>query len=399
MDSQLNLVLPIPIIEEIISFSSSCVKLTFRVTCKRFWRFTCEQFFPTFTTTVCGSGIIGHKDGNFNHAEFNIPCFGVLNASSTILFISDSCNFGIRKIELCTGQVTTLCGSSTNVGWKDEIGDKAHFRSPLGLALSEKENLLYVSDSWNHVIRSTDLITGRVTTIVGNPHMFGKKDGICSEATFNVPVGLALDSVSNFLYVADRENHSIRKIFLKERRVETLCGNGKKGHVDGSFEESQFFCPSDIVLNSETQELYVSDYWNRVIRSISLKNKTVKTLCGTPGVSGYENGGATQTKFNYLSGLGLDSLSHYLYATDENHVVRRISLLGEVKVDILCGTPKVAGDRDGFFPAFFHPKGIVVDPHSQSVYMIDRGNHKVKKIMDRKRVFLNDEIVFSKNTS
>lgn len=384
MDSQLNLLVPIPIMEQIISFSTLADKLAFRMTCKQFSNFTTKQFFPTFTTTLC-SNLLGHQDGKLMHAAFNRPYFGVLNASSTILYVSDRNNHVIRKIDLSTNQVTTLCGTVMNPGWKDGIGKDAQFDFPSGLALNEKENLLYISDSWNHEIRSVNLIDGRVTTMVGNSMEHRKVDGIGIKTTLYIPFGLAFDSISNVLYVAERNNHSIRRILLGEKRVETLCGNGKCGYKDGQLKEAMFNRPCDIVLNSETQELYVSDSWNHAIRIVSLKNRIVSTLCGTPKEEGYENGSAEEAKFYYPSGLGFNAQSQRLYVTDDNHVVREISLSKKIKVDTLCGIANKKGNKDGLLPEFNCLKGITIDSHTQSLYLMDHENSAIKKISLRKR--------------
>lgn len=384
MDLQLNLRLPIPIIENIIELSALSNKLTFRVTCKRFLLFTTEHFFPTLVTTLCGSKY-GHQDGDFVHVRFNGPYFGVLNASSTILYVSDHDNHVIRKIDLLTNRVMTLCGTPRKRGWNDGVGSEAQFSFPEGLALNEEENLLYISESWNHTIRSVNLIDGRVRTLFGNPKQKGRKDGIGKEATFHFPSGMAMDSISDFLYVADSHNHSIRKIILRERRVETLCGTKQAGYKDGPFESAMFYHPCNIIWNSETQELYVSESRNHVIRILSLKERTVSTLCGTPEVAGYENGVLCETKFCHPVGLGLDSSSQYLYVTDYNQVIRKIPLSKKERASTLCGIVGERGSRDGLFPTFNLPRGIIVDPYSQSLYVLDFANDKVRKIIDRKR--------------
>jgi len=123
-----------------------------------------------------------------------------------------------------------------------------------------------------------------------------------------------------------------------------------------------------------------------VIRVISLKNRRVSTLCGTPQQQGYENGIHSQSKFTYPRGLGLDINSNCLYVTDWNQVVRKISLSGEVRVSTLCGIEGKTGSRDGLNPTFNTPNGIVVDPHSQSLYLMDSESNKVRKIIDRRRI-------------
>lgn len=391
MDPQLELKIPIPIMEQIISLSSLTEKLLFRVSCKRFLQFITKHVFSTITTTLCGNKNEGYSDGVGVTAKFDGPFFGVLDSSSNLLFVSDTLNDAIRKIDLSTNQVTTLCKTPPVCSFKVGLGNKSHFHRPSGLALHKNEKILYVSNLGNDVIQSINLIDEKVTTIVGNPRGFGRKDGIGEEASFDHPCGLALDSISNFLYVADKINHAIRRVWLEEKRVETLCGGECRGYADGSFEEAIFDGPHDIALNLETQELYVSDHWNHIIRVISLVNRTVSTLCGSPGVAGFENGTHTQAKFTFPRGLGLDSNSNCLYVSDDHtHVVRKISLSKEVKVDTLCGIIGKAGSKDGIFSTFYHPAGIVVDPYSQSLYVMDYDNNKIRKIIDKNRIQLQN---------
>lgn len=171
----------------------------------------------------------------------------------------------IYKIDISSDNVDVIC----NFDSVSEIRNNC----PTGLALNEKERVLYFADARIDVIRKLDLIKGRVTTICGNANETrGSKDGIGKEALFNHPLGIALDSISNYLYVADNANHSIRRITLNERKVETLW-RGIYGCEDGLFENARFHRSYDIVLNSATQELYVSDTYTHVIRVLSLNDR------------------------------------------------------------------------------------------------------------------------------
>lgn len=137
-------------------------------------------------------------------------------------------------------------------------------------------------------------------------------------------------------------------------------------------------------MNAVTQELYVSDMWNHVIRVISLESETVKTLCGTPKMEGRENGTPSQAKFWYPKGLGFDPYSHCLYVSDQNQVIRKISLLEEGRVSTFCGIKGKDESRDGAFSTFNCPIGIAMDSHSQSLYVMEFGENKVRKIIDKK---------------
>src|SRR5262245_2540552 len=90
MNSQAQTLIPRPIIEEIISFSQLKEKLSFRISCKFFFHFTNQKYFPSFTTTLCGCGEIGYETGEALNTKLERPWFGVLDNSSNILYFSDS---------------------------------------------------------------------------------------------------------------------------------------------------------------------------------------------------------------------------------------------------------------------------------------------------------------------
>lgn len=370
MDPQVQIILPFEVIVEILKFSGNKQICILRETCKKFQRHIDIFIQPRITTIT---------------TEVNTPYFGVLDSSSNSLYVSNYGNNTIKQIDLLTNQVITTYGSPASNNLRDKMGNKVTFKSPSGLALHTKENLLYISDSYNHTIRCMNLVDGKVNTIAGRDFVIGREgssgneDGIGNEAKFFCPCGLALDSISNHLYVADSYNHSIRKIGLEDRKVETLCGSGKGGYADGPFEEAMFSVPNDVALNLNTQELYVSDTQNHIVRVLSLKNKTVSTLCGIPKEKGYANGSFTQAKFKWPFGLRLDVHSNHLYVSDENHVIRRVSLLGEVKTNILCGIPRNRRIKGNITPTFSFPKGIVIDNNSHHLYIMD--DHGIRKVV------------------
>lgn len=312
MDTQKGCIFPVPIVYEIMDICDIREETALGCTCK----LLCSHFHknhPTLTTTL--------------HLPVQIMGrFAVLDSSSNILYVSDQIYNVVYKIDLSSHKIEAIYNTSNN---------RIVYNQPTGLALNEKEKILYVADAIN-VISGINLIDGSITTLYGSGFR-GSEDGIGTQAAFHNPQGLAFDSVSNHLYVADSFNRSIRRIILNERKVETFC---KKGYIDGSLEEDHsfdlFYRPQSIVLNSKKEELYVSEPDIHVIRAISLKDKTVWTLCGTERISGYrgETGNVyDRSTINYPSGLAIDS--DYLYFTDShNQVVRKISLSGRMMENI-----------------------------------------------------------------
>jgi serine/threonine protein kinase/sugar lactone lactonase YvrE len=158
--------------------------------------------------TLAGlAGQSGQIDDIGATARFRAP-LGIAVDAAGNLFVSEFANNTIRKITP-QGSVSTLAGSAANPGWRDSLGDNAHFRNPWALAVDQSDNV-YVADKDNFVIRK---ITpdGRVSTFAGQPGQPGFADGPGPNARFKDPRGVALDGAGN-LYVADTANNALRRI-------------------------------------------------------------------------------------------------------------------------------------------------------------------------------------------
>ncbi len=156
--------------------------------------------------TISGSGVAGFSDGPAHAAQFIEP-FGVIYDRDGRLYVSDAGAQRIRVIER-NGTTRTLAGSGEPIasglwvegGYQDGPGKLARFNRPAGLAMGS-DRALYVADTNNHCIRRIDP-TGNVTTYAGQAGVAGHLDGPRNVATFDRPTGLASDAYGT-LYVAD----------------------------------------------------------------------------------------------------------------------------------------------------------------------------------------------------
>lgn len=328
--------------------------------------------FKITVSTVSGNGSAGYLDGNAASATFNTPTDVAVDSKGN-LFVSDGLNHCIRKITPL-GVVETLAGSG-NPGFVDGIGKSAKFNYPEGLIIDGQDNI-YVADADNHSIRK---ITpdGIVTTIAGDG-IRGFKNGHTASSRFNEPVSLAIEKKGT-IYVSDYSNHCIRKI-TQAGEVSTVAGNGLPGFEDGQVSSALFYNPKGIHMDTEGN-IYVADLNNYRIRKISATG-IVTTIAGT-GRAGYIDGKANSSLFHLPSDVVVDVKGNIYVADFVNSCIRKITQNGMV--------PTIAGNgsKDGFgfvdgdknSARFNLPWGIAIDAEG-AIYVADLSNNSIRKIIE-----------------
>jgi sugar lactone lactonase YvrE len=318
-------------------------------------------------TTLAGSGIAGSKDGVGSTAQF-IMLRSITSDSSGNLYVSEMLSAKIRKITP-QGLVTSIAGSGA--GAEDGPVSAASFFNPSGVAVDNLGNS-YVADASNHKIRKITA-DGIVTTLAGSSSGNGSTDGVGSNASFNSPRGVAVDSVGN-VYVADTLNHKIRKI-TPSGTVSTLAGSGGNGSINGVGAEASFNTPYGLAVDV-SGNVYVADTLNRKIRKITSAGE-VTTLAGS-GVGGSSDGNATTATFISPYGVAVDEAGNVYVADRDSNKIRKITSTGNVTT--LAGSGSAgAVDGTGNAASFNFPRGITVDSGG-NVYVADSSNHKLRKI-------------------
>jgi thiol-disulfide isomerase/thioredoxin len=225
-----------------------------------------------------GSGDAGLLDGAKDAARFNHP--QGLIASSDAIFVADTENHAIRRIDLATGAVTTLAGTGkrgVQLG-APEPGRTRALASPWDL--EKKADALFFANAGTHQIGVLDLKSGTVAALAGTGEE-GLRDGRAASASMAQPSGLALSADGETLYVADSESSAVRAITLsKDPQIITLVGAGlfDFGWVNGDFQKARLQHPLGVAVDGD--DLLVADTYNSAIRELELAKHEVVDFDG-----------------------------------------------------------------------------------------------------------------------
>jgi hypothetical protein len=273
----------------------------------------------------------GYVDGPVSRARFADP-IGIRIAADGTIYVADSDNQRIR-VASPQGIVSTLAGSGDYAkligDYKDGPGYQAQFNRPYDVELDDDRNL-YVADYFNNVVRRVSA-DGEVTTLAGNGQP-GHADGIGTGAQLAYPNRLARDAHGN-LYLTEGHSgdlgewvsgNRVRKLTL-QGQVTTLAGSGAAGYADGPALLAEFNTPMGIDVDIEGN-VYVSEYLNHCIRTITAQGQ-VSTFAGKCGVPGYKDGPAEEALFSYPMDVLVSETEQVLYVADfGNHRIRSITL-------------------------------------------------------------------------
>jgi len=256
----------------------------------------------------------GSTDATGTSARFYNP--RGITTDGTNLFVADDSNHTIRKIVISTGVVTTIAGSAGTSGSTDATGTSARFYNSTGITTDGTN--LFVADYGNYTIRKIVISTGVVTTIAGSTTS-GSTDATGTSARFYYPQGITTDGTN--LFVADYGNYTIRKIVISTGVVTTIAGSTTSGSTDATGTSARFYYPFGIT--TDGTNLYIAEQNNHTIRKIVISTGVVTTIAGSAGLTGSTDATGTSARFNYPQGISTDGTN--LYVADHwNHAIRKI---------------------------------------------------------------------------
>ncbi|WP_126455112.1 thioredoxin-like domain-containing protein [Sulfuriflexus mobilis] len=257
--------------------------------------------------------------------ELKFP--GKVLATSERLFISDS---GHNRVLECmpNGRIVRIYGSGAP-GQLDGMEVDAAFDNPQGLACIN--NNLYIADTGNHLIRKIDLVTHEVTTIAGS----GKIGRVKSFEVFVDPLKVPLNSPwdltyhNGALYIAMAGAHQIWLLDLAKSTLQLYAGSGAESIENGNVETATFAQPSGLAIGEDLESmLFIADAESSAIRTIRLRDNYVNTVVGKGLFDfGEKDGKGSEALMQHPMGVAFDPKRKALWVADSfNHHIRHIKV-------------------------------------------------------------------------
>ena len=298
-------------------------------------------FIPGIINTVAGDqSWIYRGDGLAATSSSIFLPFGVTVDPAGNLFIADSSNNRIRRVDAASQLMSTVAGDG-NAGDTGDGGlaTLASLSSPTSVVLDGAGNL-YVADSNNHAVRMINVATGIITTVAGVPGVQGYQGdgGSATLANLDTPDAVAIDAINGYLYIADTGNNVVRRINLATGIISAFAGNHTAAYAgDGGPATSASLNGPWSVTVAPVGQIYIADQSNHCVCEVALDG-TISTIAGN-GTSGFSGDGspASAAVFDSPAATALDVAGNLYIADSGNNRVRKINATtGEI--DTVAGS-------------------------------------------------------------
>ena len=279
-------------------------------------------------TTVAGTGTAGFSGdgGPATEAKLNKPRNPFLDSEGSLL-TADARNNRIRRVDGQTGIITTVVGTG-EAGFSGDGGPatEARLSWPLGVFLDAGGNM-FIADTENYRIRRVDGQTGIITTVAGTGEAgFSGDGGPATEAKFgwlnHVFVGPGGD-----LFITDQLNSRVRRVDGQTGIITTVAGTGEKGSSGdgGPATEAELNAPGNVFVNS-AGDLFISENYGYCVRRVDGQTGIITTVAGTgeKGSSG-DGGPATEAELDIPASVFVDSDGDLFISEWSGHRIRCVN--------------------------------------------------------------------------
>jgi streptogramin lyase len=336
-------------------------------------------------TTIAGSGQSSDGGDSGPAAQTNVGNpFGVEIGPDAALYICEVSNHRLRRLDLKSGQLTTIAGCGRQ-GYSGDGGPAtaALLNEPYEVRFDAQGHIYFV-EMQNHVVRRVDAKTGVISTVAGTGQRgFGGDGGDAKAALLANPHSIALDD-RGYLYIADIGNHRIRRVEPKSGQIETFAGTGQRRlPEDGQAAKgTPVLGPRALFISGRT--LLVALREGHSVWKIDLDAGRWQHVAGT-GQRGYsgDGGPAKQATFDGPKGIAVSAAGDVYVVDTENQAIRRIDARTGKITTVAGRGPQHRGYKGDGLPAtqafLNRPHGICVSGDGV-VYLGDSENHRVRQV-------------------
>ena len=326
-------------------------------------------------TTVLGTGVAGYSDTQVNNP------YGIIVGPDGALYFCDLDNQRIRRFDPQTKKVTTIVGN----GEKGYAGDggpalQASLNMPHEIQFDNSGNL-YIAERDNHVIRKIDAKTGVISTVVGTGAPgFSGDGGPASKAQLRQPHSIVFDRDGTLL-ICDIGNQRIRRLHLDTGVIETWAGTGQAAETpDGAPVAGTPLRGPRTMAMAPNGDLFLALREGNAILRIDARTQTLHRVAGT-GEQGYagDGGPALAAKLGGPKGLAYDAGQLYV-ADTENHVIRKIDLAsGVITTALGTGTRGDGPETTPLECTLSRPHGLLATDNG-ALYVTDSEAHRIRRL-------------------
>jgi DNA-binding beta-propeller fold protein YncE len=316
---------------------------------------------------VAGTGEPGYSGDASSalDARLNNP-FDLAFLPDGSLVFSDTFNHCIRRIDVLSGTISTICGTGQR-GFSGDGGPAvfAQLNEPYGVVV-DRSGRVFFADRLNRRVRVIDTM-GVISTLAGDGSgVYGGDGGPAGQAGLAEPNGLALSPDQGRLFIADVAGHRVRVVNLASGIIETFAGTGEARHDgDGGPATQAGVFGARAVAFAPDGSLYVMERQGSCIRRV--RDGVIETVAGT-GARGYagDGGDAGLAVFNAPKEMAVGPDGSIFVVDTENHAIRRIDAVTWIVTTIASGLAR--------------PHGALVAPDG-SVLVGDSEHHQIRRLV------------------
>jgi sugar lactone lactonase YvrE len=336
---------------------------------------------PAWAAQTSVATLIGNGSPGFSDRQINNP-YGMVIGSDRALYFCDLDNQRIRRLDLQTRRTTTVAGN----GLKGYAGDggpatDASLNMPHEIQFDSAGHL-YIAERDNHVVRKVDAKTGLISTFAGTGSAGFSGDGAAAiRAQLRQPHSIAVDPTRDRLLICDTGNHRVREIGFATGIIESFGGTGQRLPTpDGARIGATPLNGPRALAFDRAGNLYLALREGNAIYRVSASTRTVHHVAGT-GESGYAGDGGQARAATLAGPKGLAWSRGSLYVADtETHVIREIDLQkGLIRTVLGTGQRGDGPEPDPLRCSLSRPHGVLMDDRGV-LYVSDSEAHRIRRM-------------------